>query len=307
MCVHFFSIAPEAAKALDGMAAKGLADETALKNAYGYLIEQASKGTEYAKLTARELKLLLNQAGEVSEKTLQSMLEWAKTMPEHFDRLGSDSLKYLKERWTKYQKNGTTEKIEQGLKEAIEKLPEGEELGLDGVKAIVEFKSRIIQSISELTDEEISALKKYTGAAYTNINNSLRGIEEATPENQAVIDIMKSALDSASLPENMTLYRGTSIEELGALKNLPPEELVGESFIEYGFMSTSTKSTVAEEVFMGNMYITIEASKGAHALDIASISMFKMESEILFNAGQEMLITSAIMKDDILYITVSPK
>ena len=96
-------------------AAKGLADETALKNAYGYLIEQASKGTEYARLTARELKLLLNQAGEVSEKTLQSMLEWAK-----------------------YQKSGTAEKIEQGLKESIEKLPEGEELGLDGVKAVIE-------------------------------------------------------------------------------------------------------------------------------------------------------------------------
>ena len=131
-------ITDEAAKALDGMAAKGLADETALKNAYGYLIEQASKGTEYAKLTARELKLLLNQAGEVSEKNLQNMLEWAKTMPEHFDRLGSDSLKYLKERWAKYQKSGTAEKIEQGLKESIEKLPEGEELGLDGVKAVIE-------------------------------------------------------------------------------------------------------------------------------------------------------------------------
>ena len=69
-------------------------------------------------------------------------------------------------------------------------------------------------------------------------------------------------------------------------------------------MSTSTDSTVASKTFNGNMQITIEASKGAHAMDISSISQYKSEAEILFDAGQELLITSAKYKDGILYITV---
>ena len=47
----------------------------------------------------------------------------------------------------------------------------------------------------------------------------------------------------------------------------------------------------------------IEASKGAQALDISPISQYTTEAEILFDAGQEMLIASAEVKDGILYIT----
>lgn len=73
---------------------------------------------------------------------------------------------------------------------------------------------------------------------------------------------------------------------------------------EPGFMSTSANNSVASGVFSGNMQIRIEASSGAHALDISSISMFPNEVEVLFNAGQEMLITLAEMKNGILHITV---
>jgi hypothetical protein len=104
---------------------------------------------------------------------------------------------------------------------------------------------------------------------------------------------MKSALDNASLPQDMVLYRGTSTDALGNLKNLSPDELVGKTFIEPGFMSTSANSAVASGTFSGNMQITIEVSSGAHALDISSISQYSNEAEILFNAGQKMTIISA--------------
>lgn len=68
-------------------------------------------------------------------------------------------------------------------------------------------------------------------------------------------------------------------------------------------MSTSTSNVVGEE-FTGNMFMTIEASKGAKALDISSISQYTTEAEVLFNAGQEMLITSAEIKNGILHISV---
>lgn len=52
------------------------------------------------------------------------------------------------------------------------------------------------------------------------------------------------------------------------------------------------------------MQVTIETSKGAQALDISSISQYTTEAEVLFNMGQEMLITSAEVKNGILHITV---
>jgi len=39
-------------------------------------------------------------------------------------------------------------------------------------------------------------------------------------------------------------------------------------------------------------------------LDISSISQYITEAEVLFNTGQKMLITSAEVKNEILYITV---
>lgn len=150
-------------------------------------------------------------------------------------------------------------------------------------------------------------MTKYTGDNYVNINNSLRGLETVTPENQLTIKNMQSALSNASLPKDMTLYRGTSTEALGNLKNLSPEDLVGKTFKETGFMSTSTNSSVASGTFSGNMQITIEAPSGVHALDISSISQYSNEAEILFDAGQEMKILTAESKNGVLYITVLAK
>ena len=163
---------------------------------------------------------------------------------------------------------------------------------------------KVFQYVSELSDEQIEALIKYTGDDYANINNSLRGIETLTPENRATVETMKSALDNSALPQDMILYRGTSIEALGSLQNLPTDELVGKTFMEHGFMSTSTSSVVGES-FSKTMLMTIEAPKGAQALDISSISQFTTEAEVLFNTGQEMMITSAEVKNGILYITVT--
>lgn len=211
--------------------------------------------------------------------------------PRFTDKMSFDEAARYNHYWDnvelKVQNNGqTANNIDAALKRP---------LGEDGI---------IYEKVGDLSDSQINALKKYTGDDYRNINNSLRGLEEATPENSVTIKEIRSALDNAALPEDMTLYRGTSTDALGELKNLQPEELVGQTFTERGFMSTSADSTVADGFFKNNMQITIEASKGAHAMDISSISKYKSEVEILFNAGQELLITSAEYKDGILYITV---
>jgi len=159
-------------------------------------------------------------------------------------------------------------------------------------------------SVNQLSKKQISALEDYSGVDFQNINSSLRGMEKATPENVQRIKTLTHTIDNASLPQDMTLYRGTTTNALGDLKNLAPDELIGKSFVEKGFMSTSTKSSVGN-AFKHDMQITINAAKGSHAMDIASVSNYANEAEVLFSAGQEMIITGAEKINGILHITVS--
>ena len=161
---------------------------------------------------------------------------------------------------------------------------------------------KIIQKVDELTNDQIEALVKYSGFDYRNINNSLRGLDILTSDNQLTVKTIESVLDNASLPKDMILYRGTSTDALGPLKNLSPDELVGKTIVEPGFMSTSTEKIIAEGTFVGNMQMTIKASKGSQGLDISSISQYASEAEVLFQAGQIMEIQSAEIMNGVLHL-----
>lgn len=173
---------------------------------------------------------------------------------------------------------------------------------------------RVVHSVNDLSKDEKAAVTIYTGDDYKNINDSLRGKDTATPQNAQVIDTLTSALQESELSENMTLYRGTSITALGSeLMNLSPEELVGESFTERGFTSTSTDDYMAR-YFATNynynsrpMIMTIDARVGDHALNVTPISQHPSEQEILFNRDTSFTITSATVVDGVLNITVRPE
>lgn len=89
---------------------------------------------------------------------------------------------------------------------------------------------------------------------------------------------------------------------MGPLKNLSPDELVGKTIVEPGFMSTSTEKIIAEGTFAGNMQMTIKAPKGSQGLDISSISQYASEAEVLFQAGQIMEIQSAEIMNGVLHL-----
>ncbi|MGP1434829.1 MAG: ADP-ribosyltransferase [Catonella sp.] len=173
----------------------------------------------------------------------------------------------------------------------------------EGRKEATSNFSKTVRNVAELDSEEIYALIKYTGDNYRNINDSLRGLDIMTDDNKMITEKLKTALDRASLPNNMTLYRGTSIEALGEYKNLDPKNLLGKTINEKGFMSTSMNNSVAEETFLENMHMTIEAPKGSKGLDISPISQYP-ESETLFKSEQEIVITDAKVEDGVLKIIV---
>jgi hypothetical protein len=204
-------------------------------------------------------------------------------------------------------------------REALEELTSDDLRQLDNLlenKTDVELATRgqrIVQGVdnvgerlilADLSQEEIDAIIKYSGNAYSNINNALRGKEVMTLSNQIISKNLQTALDKARIPHDMVVFRGTSTLGLGSLRSLPTEKLVGKIFMEPGFMSTSTNNSVAGGIFQGNMQMTIEVPAGARGLDISSVSQFATESEILFQSGTEMYIKKAEMVDGVLNIVV---
>ncbi len=158
-------------------------------------------------------------------------------------------------------------------------------------------------NVDQLSQSQLNSLDTYSGNDYHNINNSLRGTETATPENAKVIKDLQNTLGNSSLPEDTILYRGTGMEELGDLANLPTDELVGKSFFQDGFLSTTRDQFVGSS-WTKNLNITIHAPAGSPGLDITSISRHPNEMEVLFNSGRQMLITSAEKIKGITYINV---
>ncbi|MCP1226169.1 hemagglutinin repeat-containing protein [Sebaldella sp. S0638] len=154
-----------------------------------------------------------------------------------------------------------------------------------------------------LTVNEVDALVKYTGSSYyENLNNSLRGLDDMWVENKVINDSLKNVMNKFTLQEDMTLYRGTSKDGLGKLKNLKPEEMVGEIFTESAYMSTSMKPNIGSD-FSDGVTITIKAPKGTSGLNVTKFSEFS-EAEILLDAGQKMKITNAKVVNGELHLEV---
>jgi hypothetical protein len=148
--------------------------------------------------------------------------------------------------------------------------------------------------INNLSKEELSALKKYTGEVfYSNINDTLRGFSSFTHNNEKYCDLITSALSKASTPEDIIVFRGTSKMMLGALKNLPADQLVGKIIQDKAFMSTSL---MEGEVYDSNLILIMNIPKGTQGAYIGSLSFLHGEFEFLLNRGYRMLIQKVVSR-----------
>lgn len=158
---------------------------------------------------------------------------------------------------------------------------------------------------STLSTDEILAITKYTdNDHYQNINSVLRGVDdEFIGENAKIVDDLTEALSKSSLPENITLYRGTSTAMLGDLKNASMDDLIGVNITEGAFMSSSLSEDVAHR-FADDLLLKIEAPAGSETAFIGNISEYSIEAEVLFNRGQKMIVKDAVMNEGVLELTV---
>lgn len=178
-------------------------------------------------------------------------------------------------------------------------------------------------SLGSLGDEQLKAIKRYTGSSYEEMNGYLRNLGRGMTKEQAKsrsgisdsqIDSMYTAikaLDSIKTTEPLFLRRGSSLGDLAGLlpgdysdnksllRSMSIEEinemLQGAVGTYQGFTSTSS---LYERGFNGELETIFYAPPGTSASSIMSISRYgTREGETLLNAGTQVRVIS-IEKSD---------
>lgn len=142
-----------------------------------------------------------------------------------------------------------------------------------------------------LTSAERDGVHTYTGSAYENMNEYLRGLRSSTRYKDE-IKACKSALSKASLPQETVVRRGSGynmLNDLG-LGRITPDtksKFIGAIVQDKGFVSTSPDSSGG---FSGNIEYVIRLPQGSQAMYVAPISKFRSERELLINCGGKYMI-----------------
>lgn len=223
-------------------------------------------------------------------------------------------------------------KVSDPIKKKIKPAPKPPSTGtpplsrwIDGVKKNTESQMLKMEksSLGSLRDEQLKALKRYTGSSYEEMNGYLRNLGRGMTKEQAKsrsgisdsqIDSMYTAikaLDSIKTTEPLFLRRGSSLGDLAGLlpgdysdnksllRSMSIEEinerLQGAIGTYQGFTSTSS---LYERGFSGELETIFYAPPGTSASSIMSISRYgTVEGETLLNAGTQVRVIS-IEKSD---------
>ena len=163
---------------------------------------------------------------------------------------------------------------------------------------ILDYSKKFIKNLS---DNDISRLREYTGYSYSAVNNYMRGDERFNvPDVVDLAEDISDILSRTNIPSTITLHRGTDLKEL--VQSAFPDvtrvsryekfdklkAAIGKEFVNKGFMSTST-GELQEQYNKGVEYI-INAPQGTKGLHISFISKQKSENEFLLGNGQIFVI-----------------
>lgn len=195
---------------------------------------------------------------------------------------------------------------------SIEDIASEESDGDESAKKnwIARWKGVWSRRIEGLSKGVVESIKAYTGMSYQEINNILRRIPkpyttEFSKRVQQIKDI-DSAMSQLSLDENMILYRGRTKNfiarmvpgvEAANLNSEVLDRLVGTSFVEQGYSSTSTLESVATGDFGGGVLMRIKAPSNTRGIYVESITRNAGEEEILLARETEFRIVGYEIKE----------
>lgn len=164
----------------------------------------------------------------------------------------------------------------------------------------LEWAQRDLPMPADLTKEERSGLRSYTGETYQLINNGLRGDLPRTKRDkeryETIVARCDSAFAKASTPEAMVVHRQVAedfAKFIGANIDLPETmaDLVGKDFVEKGYVSTSVGQS---SPFPGAIHFMMRVPQGYKAMNVMPISqMDTSEREVLINRGSRYIVHAA--------------
>lgn len=141
-----------------------------------------------------------------------------------------------------------------------------------------------------ISSAERNGVEVYTGSAYVNMNEYLRGQRSSTRYADEIKQAT-AALKKASLPEEVIVRRGSDynmLRELGVdISEANKDKLIGAIVTDKGFMSTSPASGGG---FSGDIEYVVKVPKGSQAMYVDTISRHRGEEELLINRGGKYII-----------------
>lgn len=141
---------------------------------------------------------------------------------------------------------------------------------------------------SGLNSAEKDAVRKYVALGHSRMfNDKLRTGKNAT-RGQASDDEYKaldSALEKSTIPENMTLFRGTSAKMFGGKD---PKDMIGETIVDKGYESTSMTGKVGD-IYSDGVICKINAPKGSKGAYVDEVG-FGEKSDFGEDANNEILL-----------------
>lgn len=143
-----------------------------------------------------------------------------------------------------------------------------------------------------VTSSQREGVEIYTGSAYVEMNNYLRGISSRiSSDRKDAIQNCTEALARASLPQETIVRRGSDynmLRELGI--DFGPSNkssVIGAMVTDKGFVSTSPASGGG---FSGDIEYVIRLPEGSQAMYVDTISRHRGEQELLINRGGQYVV-----------------
>ena len=155
----------------------------------------------------------------------------------------------------------------------------------------------------QINSSEKNEIEEYTGSGYVSINGVLR--ETSNPPSQvkdsylARADNISSALSKFELNDNIVVFRGVNLDAFGlsggddmfsTATEKGMKALVGTTFVDKGFMSTSAVKSAAFNSKDARISINVPKGKGRGAW-VKPLSTYSYENEFLLQKGSGLKIT----------------
>ena len=211
-------------------------------------------------------------------------------------KTGNSVASAVKNSGVKQAVKNAEEKVQKAATKAKTKVSEALQAARDVLQANRE-RRRDFESMADafwktLKQEQKTALKKYTGNGYINMNEWLRGKDIAKRGTKLQCERLQQALQTASFPEDTVVRRGSDYNMLSVFNiDCTPankDKLIGSVVEDKGFTSASP---FASGGFTYARYeYVIEVPKGSQATYVGTYSVHPSEDELLINCGARFMV-----------------